>query len=40
MDLAGAEGVEGLDDDDDEDKPAETAVRAFVANNLHQGSSR
>ena len=32
MDEAGAEGG-------NEDKPAETAVRAFVANNLHNGSN-
>ena len=40
MDPLGAEGDEGLNDDDDEDEPAETAVSAFVANNLHKGSHR
>ena len=40
MDPAGAEGAKGLDDDEDEDEPAETAVCAFVANNLHKGSNR
>ena len=40
MDPAGAEGGEGLDDDDYEDEPAETAVCAFVANNLHKGGNR
>ena len=39
MDPAGAEGGEVLDDDDDKDEPAETAVCAFVANNLHKGSN-
>ena len=29
-------GSKGQDDDDDEDKPAKTAFREFVANNLHQ----
>ena len=38
MDPAGADGDETLDDDDDE--PAETAVCAFVANNLNTGSNR
>ena len=40
MDLAGTEGDEALDDDDDDDEPAETAVCAFVANNLNTGSTR
>ena len=40
MDPAGADGDEALDDDDDEDEPAETAVCAFVANNLNAGSNR
>ena len=40
MDPAGAEVGKGLDDDDDEDEPAETAVCAFMANNLHKGSNR
>ena len=40
MDAAGAEGGEALDDDDDDDEPAETAVCAFVANNLNAGSNR
>ena len=39
-DPAGAEGGEALDDDDDDDEPAETAVCAFVANNLNAGSNR
>ena len=39
MDLAEAEDGKGLDNDDDEDEPAETAIRAFVANNLHKGSN-
>ena len=40
MDPAGAEGCEALDDDDDNNKPAETAVCAFVTNNLSAGSNR
>ena len=40
MDPVAAEGGEGLDDDDDQDEPAETAVCAFVANNLHKGGNR
>ena len=40
MDPVGAEGSEALDDDDDDDEPAETAVCAFVANNLNAGSNR
>ena len=40
MDPAGTEGGEALDDDDDDDEPAETAVCAFVANNLNAGSNR
>ena len=40
MNPAGAEGSKGLDNDDDQDEPAETAVCAFVANNLHKGSNR
>ena len=40
MDPAGAEGGEALDDDDDDDEPAETAVCAFVTNNLNAGSNR
>ena len=40
MHPAGAEGSKGLDEDDDEDEPAETAVCAFVANNLHKGGNR
>ena len=39
-DLAGAKGNKGLNDDDDEDKPAETAVCAFFASNLHKESNR
>ena len=39
MDPAGADGDEALDDDDDDDEPAETAVCAFVANNLDTGSN-
>ena len=39
-DPAGAEGGEALDDDDDDDEPAETAVCAFVANNLNAESNR
>ena len=40
MDPAGADGDETLDDDDDDNQPAETAVCAFVANNLNTGSNR
>ena len=40
MDPAGAEGGESLNDDDDADEPADTAVCAFVANNLHKGSNQ
>ena len=40
MDPAGTEGGEALDDEDDDDEPAETAVCAFVANNLNAGSNR
>ena len=40
IDPAGTEGGEALDDDDDDDEPAETAVCAFVANNLNTGSNR
>ena len=40
MDPAEAEGGKGLGDDDDEDEPAETAVCAFVAYNLHKGSNQ
>ena len=40
MDPAGTEGGEALDDDDHDDEPAETAVCAFVANNLNAGSNR
>ena len=40
MDPAGTEGAEALDDDDDDDEPAETAVCAFVANNLNAGSNQ
>ena len=36
MYAAVAEGGEGLDKNDEEDEPAETAVCAFVANNLHK----
>ena len=39
MDPAGADGDETLDDDDDDDEPTETAVCAFVANNLNTGSN-
>ena len=39
MDPMGAEGGEGLDDDGDEEEPAETAVCAFVASNMHKGSN-
>ena len=40
IDPAGAGGSEGVHDDDNEEKPAETAVCAFVANNLHKGSNK
>ena len=40
MDPAGANGDEALEDIDDDDKAAETAVRAFLANNLNTGSNR
>ena len=40
MDPAGADGDEALNDDDDDHEPAETAVCAFVANNLNTGSNR
>ena len=40
MDPAGANGDEAPDDDDNDDEPAETAVCAFVANNLNTGSNR
>ena len=40
MDPAGTEAGEALDDEDDDDEPAETAVWAFVANNLNAGSNR
>ena len=39
MDPAGADGDEDLYNDDDNDGPAETAVCAFVANNLNVGSN-
>ena len=40
MDPAGSEGAEGCEDDHNEDEPAEMAVCALVANNLHRGSNR
>ena len=40
IDPAGADGDEALDEDDADDEPAETAVGAFVANNLNRGSNR
>ena len=40
MDPAGVDGDETLDDHDDDDEPAETAVCAFLANNLNAGSNR
>ena len=40
IDPAGAKGGEGPNDDDNDEEPAETAVCAFVANNLHKGSNR
>ena len=40
IDPAEAEGGKDVYDDDDEDEPAETAVCAFVANDLHKGSNQ
>ena len=40
MDPAGTEAVEALDNEDHDNEPAETAVCAFVANNLNAGSNR
>ena len=40
MNPAGAEGGEGLNDNDDGNEHADTAVCAFLANNLHKGSNR
>ena len=40
MDPAGPKVGEGLDDDDGEEEPAEVAVCAILANNLHKGGSR
>ena len=40
MDSAGPEAGEALDDENDDNEPAETAVCAFVANNLNVGSNR
>ena len=40
MDSAGTNAGEALNDEDDDDEPAETAVCAFVANNLNTGSNR
>ena len=40
MDPAGTEAGESLDDEDNNDEAAETAVRAFVANNRNAGSNR
>ena len=40
IDPAGTEGGEARDDDDDDDEPAETAVCAFLANNLNVGSNQ
>ena len=40
MDPAGNEGCEALNDEDNDDEPAETAVCAFVANNLNAGSNQ
>ena len=40
MDPAGTKSVEALHDEDNDDEPAETAVCAFVANNLNAGSNR
>ena len=40
MDPAGTEAGEALVDEDDNDEPAQTAVSAFVANNLNAGSNR
>ena len=39
-DPAGTEAGEALNDEDDDDEPAETAICAFVANNLNAGSNR
>ena len=38
-DSAGSQDVEATKDDDNEDEPAEMAVSAFVANNLHTGGN-
>ena len=40
VDPAGTEASEALNDDDNDDEPAETAVCAFVANNLNVRSNR
>ena len=40
MDPVGTEAREALDDEDDDDEPAETAVCAFVPNNLKAGSNQ
>ena len=40
MDPAGTKAGEALDDEDDGDEPAQTAVCAFVANNLKGGATR
>ena len=40
MDPAGTEAGDALDDEDDDNEPTETAVCAFVANNLNAGSNR
>ena len=40
LDPAGANGDHALADDDNDDEPAETAVYAFVANNLNTGSNQ
>ena len=39
MEPAGTEAGEALDDEDDDDEPTETAVCAFVANNLKRGAT-
>ena len=39
MDPAGTEAGEALEDEDDDDEPADTAVCAFVANNLNTGTN-
>ena len=39
-DPAGTKAGEVLNDEKNDDEPAETAVRAFVANNLNAGSDR